>query len=139
MLRIFLFNCFTTCKVTSKGSSFIADFTNLTLFYFLFLHQVKGLSTLLISSKSELFVSIISYMYFYSLFYFSSVQFSCSVVSDSFRPHELQHTRPPCPSPNPGVHLDSCSSSQWCHPAISSCRPLPLLPPIPPSIRVFSN
>ena len=51
---------------------------------------------------------------------FSSVQFSCSVVSDSLRPHESQHARPPCPSPTPGVHSDSRSSSQWCHPAISS-------------------
>src|SRR5574337_1198563 len=49
-----------------------------------------------------------------------SVQFSPSVVSDSLRPHELQHTRPPCPSPTPGVHSDSHPSSQWCHPAISS-------------------
>ena len=49
-----------------------------------------------------------------------SVQFSCSVVSDSLRPHESQHTRPPCPSPTPGVHSDSRPSSQWCHPAISS-------------------
>ena len=49
-----------------------------------------------------------------------SVQFSHSVVSDSLRPHELQHTRPPCPSPTPGVHSDSHPSSQWCHPAISS-------------------
>jgi len=51
---------------------------------------------------------------------FSSVQFSCSVMSNSFRPHESQHTRPPCPSPTPGVHPDSCPSSRWCHPAISS-------------------
>ena len=51
---------------------------------------------------------------------FSSVQFSRSVVSDSLRPHESQHARPPCPSPNPRVHTDSCPSSQWCHPAISS-------------------
>ena len=48
------------------------------------------------------------------------VQFSCSVVSDSLRPHELQHSRPPCPSPIPGVHSNSRPSSQWCHPAISS-------------------
>ena len=41
-------------------------------------------------------------------------------MSDSLRPHELQHARPPCPSPTPGVHSDSCPSSQWCHPAISS-------------------
>ena len=50
----------------------------------------------------------------------SSVQFSHSVVSDSLRPHESQHTRPPCPSPTLGVHSDSHLSSQWCHPAISS-------------------
>ena len=50
----------------------------------------------------------------------SSVQFSCSVVSDSLRPHESQHARPPCPSPTPGLHSDSCPSSPWCHPAISS-------------------
>ena len=68
-----------------------------------------------------------------------SVQFSRSVVSDSLRPHESQHTRPPWPSPTPGVHSNSCPSSRWCHPAISSTRPLLLLPPIPPSIRVFSN
>ena len=51
---------------------------------------------------------------------FSSVQFSRSVVSDSLRPHESQHARPPCPSPTPGVHSDSHPSSQWCHLAISS-------------------
>ena len=49
-----------------------------------------------------------------------SVQFSCSVMSDSLRPHEPQHTRPPCPSPTPGVHPNPCSLSQWCHPTISS-------------------
>ena len=68
-----------------------------------------------------------------------SVQFSCSVVSDSLRPQESQHARPRCPSPTPGVYSNSCPSSRWCHPAISSCCPLLLLPPIPPSIRVFSN
>ena len=50
----------------------------------------------------------------------SSVQFSCSVVSDSLRPHDSQHTRPPCPSPISRVHSNSSPSSQWCHPAISS-------------------
>ena len=52
--------------------------------------------------------------------YFSPVQFSCSVLSDSLRPHELQHSRLPCPSPTPRVHSDSRPSSHWCHPAISS-------------------
>ena len=49
----------------------------------------------------------------------SSVQFSCSVVSYSLQPHELQHARTPCPSPTPGVHSDSSPSSPWCHPDIS--------------------
>ena len=49
-----------------------------------------------------------------------SVHFSRSVVSNSLRPHESQHARPPCPSPTPGVHSNSCPSSWWCHPAISS-------------------
>ena len=50
----------------------------------------------------------------------SSVQFSHSVMSDSLQPHELQHARPTCSSPTPGVHSDSRPSSQWCHPAVSS-------------------
>ena len=50
----------------------------------------------------------------------NSIQLSCSVVSDSLQPHELQHARPLCPSPTPGVHSNSCPSSRWCHPAISS-------------------
>ena len=66
---------------------------------------------------------------------FSSVAQSCPTL----RPHESQHARPPCPSPTPRVHSNSRPSSRWCHPAISSSRPLLLLPPIPPSIRVFSS
>ena len=49
-----------------------------------------------------------------------SVQFSHSVVSDSWRPHESQYARPTCPSPAPGVYSNSCPLSWWCHPAISS-------------------
>ena len=51
---------------------------------------------------------------------YSSVQFSCSVMSDSLQHHGLQHARPPCPSPTPGVHSNSCPLSWWCHPTISS-------------------
>ena len=51
---------------------------------------------------------------------FSSVQFSHPVISDSLRPHESQHARPPCPPPTPRVHPNSCPWSWWCHPAISS-------------------
>ena len=56
-------------------------------------------------------------MYFTQL---NSVQFSLSVVSDSLRPHGLQHARPPCPSPTPGAYSNSCPLSRWCHSTISS-------------------
>ena len=70
---------------------------------------------------------------------FSSVQFSHSAVSDSLRPHESQHARPPCPSPTPRVHSDSRPSSQWCHPAISSSVvPFSFCPQSLPA-SVFSN
>ena len=68
-----------------------------------------------------------------------SVQFSCSVMYDSLQPHGLQHARLPCPSPTSEACSNSCPLSRWCHPAISSCCPLLLLPSIFPSIRVFSN
>ena len=61
-------------------------------------------------------------------------------MSDSLQPHESQHARPPCPSPTPGVHSDSRTSSQWCHPAISSSVvPFSSCPQSLTSIRVFSN
>ena len=70
---------------------------------------------------------------------FSSVQFTHSVVSDSLRPHELQHARPPCPSPTPGVHPKPCPSSQWCHPAISSSFvPFSSCPQSFPEIQIFN-
>ena len=60
---------------------------------------------------------LISHLFYNSI---SSVQFSRSVMSDSLWPHESQHARPPCPSPTPTVYSNSCQSSRWCHPAISS-------------------
>ena len=75
--------------------------------------------------------------YFYRLYYVS-VQFSHSVVYNSLRPHESQHARPPCPSPTPGIHPNSSIESVMPSSHLILCRPL-LLPPIPPSIRVFSN
>ena len=63
--------------------------------------------------------------------------FSHSVISNSLRPHGLQHTRLPCSSPSPRACLNWCPSSRWCQPTISSCRPFLLLPSIVPSIRVF--
>ena len=70
--------------------------------------------------------------------HYSSAQFICSVVSDSLRPHESQHPRPPCPSPTPGVHADSRSSSQWCHPAnLSSVVPFFSCPQSLPASKSF--
>ena len=69
---------------------------------------------------------------------FSSVQFSRSVVSDSLRPHESQHARPPCPSRTPRVHSDSRPSSQWCHPDIlSSVVPFSSCPLSLPASKSF--
>ena len=62
---------------------------------------------------------LVTYMHAVS-FTQPSVQFSRSIVSDSLWPHELQHASPPCLSPAPGVHANSCPSSRWCHPTISS-------------------
>ena len=61
-----------------------------------------------------------NFEHYFTSIQLSSVQFSRSVVSDSLQPHESQHARPPCPSPTPGLHSNSCLSSRWCHPAISS-------------------
>ena len=73
-------------------------------------------------------------------FHTHSVQFSLSVVSDSLWPHELQHARPPCPSPTPGVHSNSCPSSRWCHPAISpSVICFSSCPQSLPASEFFSN
>ena len=73
------------------------------------------------------------------LFSFSSLQFSCSVMSDFLRPHGLQHAKPPCPSPTPRVYPNSCPLSQWCHPAISSfVVPFSSCPQSLPA-SVFSN
>ena len=69
---------------------------------------------------------------------FNSVQFSHSVMSDSLRPHELQHTRLPCPSPTPRVHPNLCPLCQWCHPTISSSVvPFPHCPQFFPASGSF--
>ena len=69
---------------------------------------------------NPLYIFLKQFFFFLIEAQFSSDQFSRSVVSDSLRPHESQHARPPCPSPNPGAYSNSCPSSRWCHPAISS-------------------
>ena len=67
--------------------------------------------------KLRYFISISYWVHFSE--YIDSVQFSHSVVSNSLQPHEPQHARPPCPSPTPEIHSNSCPLSRWCHPAIS--------------------
>ena len=93
--------------------------------------EVFKFSIIVLLSISPFLSINIWYMYFR--------QFSHSIVSNSLQPHEPQHTRPPCLSPTSGAYPNSCPLSLWRPPTISSCRPLFLLPPIPPSIRVFSN
>ena len=73
-----------------------------------------------IGHSNFLFCEFLSLLHSIVLQSGTSVQFSRSVVSDSLRPHESQHTRPSCPSPTPGVYSNPCPSSRWCHPAISS-------------------
>ena len=82
----------------------------------LWLHHCKP--DILIGSLTELSITKTKPTLFH--FQFSSVQLSRSVMSDSLWPHESQHTRLSCPSPTPRVYLNSCPSSLWCHPAISS-------------------
>ena len=82
-------------------------------------HQVFGvLSQFLMLSLNKINLAKVNVIF--STWIISSVQSSCSVVSDSLRPYELQHSRPPCPSPTPGVHPNPCPLSWWGHPTISS-------------------
>ena len=84
------------------------------------LHACTQISKLF--QNPALLLSPISFLYLTSKYnsIIGSVQFSCSVVSYSLRPHESQHARPPCPSSTPGAYWNSCPSSWWCHPTISS-------------------
>ena len=91
---------------------------------------------------TEISVNFIAWNVLYCI---SSVQFSLSVMSDSLRPHGLQHSRLPCPSPTPGVYSNSCPSSRWCHPTISSSV-IPFssqihttLPPLPWMTWIFAQ
>ena len=72
--------------------------------------------------------------FYLPIFSISSVQFSHSVMSNSLQPHEPQHARPPCPSPTPGIYLNSCPLSQWC---IQPSHPL--LSPSPPAFNLSQH
>ena len=99
-----------------KASSFLSSYFWFLPFPF---HTFLGFPPLCLH-----YPSILVFFHFclgsFDILTISSVQFSRSVVSDSLQPHESQHTRPPCPSPTPGVHSNSRPSIWWCHPAISS-------------------
>ena len=87
---------------------------------FMVFYTIKN-DMILITETEDLRCILTSYTLVWSYkTQFNSVQFSHSIVFDSLRPHESQHARPPCPSPTPRVHSDSCTLSRWCHPAISS-------------------
>ena len=94
-------------------------------------HRKQNCKFKCLVKTADLNISLGLTSFFLSL---SSVQFSHSVVSDALRPHGLQHSRPPCPSPTPGVYSNPCPLSQRC-----LCHPLLLPPSIFPSIRLFSN
>ena len=93
--------------------------TNWLLSYLLEGTRPNSFSIICVSMYT-MFTDFFCYILKECMFWIYSIQFSRSVISDSLRPHESQHTRPPYPSPTPRVHSDSCSSSPWCHPAISS-------------------
>ena len=94
-----------------KWATLKLGFSNVNLFLKLYIlaQNLKG--------RSKVETIFFNLRFYYS---FSSVQFSHSVMSDSLRPHELQHARPPHQSPTPRVYPNSRPSSRWCHPAISS-------------------
>ena len=103
-------------------SAGVYDFSPLrsvnTVFHIDFSFSVYQLCVSLVNPLCSWFIDL-----HVSLFCHYLVLFSCSVLSDSLRPHGLQHARPPCPSPTPGACSNSCPLSQWCHPTTSSFVP----------------
>ena len=93
-------------------------------------HRIQYNKNLWVYQLSLLTISILHII-------FSSVQYSRSVVSDSLRPHGLQHARPPCPSPTPRVYSKSCPLSRWHRPHLILCRSLLLLPSVSPASGSF--
>ena len=117
----FAYFFFSICQVYFKAMFCYLSWILLSIIYFLRVH-------LIIIMKIPSLIQ----------FVLSSVQLSCSVVSDSLQPHGQQHARLPCPSPSPRVYPNSCPLSQGCHPVISSSViPFSFCPPIFLSIGVF--
>ena len=109
---LFLLHCY---RIHSQGTEFSIG----VFFPELFIKDSSGIPTHT-DSHRRCSDSLDSSVCLSHLEIFSSVQFSHSVVSDSLRPHGLQHTRLPCISPTPGACSNSCPLGQWCHPTISS-------------------
>ena len=84
------------------------------------LRGTQPANTLILAQWNSFWISVLQHCQIIHWYYFKSVQFSRSVMSDSLRPHEPQHAKPPCPSPTPWVHPNPCPLSRWCHPTISS-------------------
>ena len=140
IINIRVYKCFHIFLTISEGDKFTGfEFLSQMLYIFIGpLNAVASLSSETLNHRAEcenshfkniLSTSVLNFyqsdspnknIFFSTIICFSSVQFTRSVVSNSLRPHESQHTRPPCPSPTSGVHSDSRPSSQGCHPAISS-------------------
>ena len=102
---------FWTCILEKRKFSYFASLKN---------HSLSPSSSFSYSFPNPSIIFKINFYWSIVAFQFSSVQFSCSVMSDSLRPHGLQHARPPYLSPTPGAYSNWCPSSQWCHPTISS-------------------
>ena len=106
----------------AKSWTWLNDWTELPNIVYTFYLSIKHLMGIWVVSTFLVIMTNtainICVQGFVRAYIFSSFQFSCSVVSDSLQPHELQHNRPPCPSPIPGARSDSCPLSGWCHPTI---------------------
>ena len=117
-IAVFYLGCF-----YSRNKSFVVTlclFFTFLMFYFLFFFKLHFCWSTVVLQNCVRFRYTGKWILFLILYPYQSVQFSCSVMSDSLWPHWLEHTRLPCPSPTPRVYTNSCPLSQWCHPTISS-------------------
>ena len=124
-------NVYSSCKVINlisnynswENALFCKSKCPLPLYVFLIFSSTEFINIGCLMEKKTIWRKSCIYLQYVTCWFDThiySVQFSRSVVSDSLWPHESQHTRPPCPSPTPGIHSDSRPWSQWCHPAVSS-------------------
>ena len=119
-MRFYLRNVNVSCALILEGKSGDPEKTLNSSDYVWKKFNLSKLYRIVENTIFYFFPQAESFLFLVHMFQFSSVQFSRSVVSDSLRPHGLQHARPPCPSPTPGVHPNPCPLSRQCHPTISS-------------------